>query len=134
MAAASLVPGAAHAQAPLTLRLFTGGQQRPDVMRRVLDAYQARNPTVRVEIEIGGATSDQQQQYLNTVLASRDPALDVILIDVIRPAQWAAARWAEPLDADLSTAVERPARWRRKSLSVLVGFPCSVGGRFLVPA
>ena len=34
----------------------------------------------------------------------------------------------------VSTAVERPARWRRKSLPVLVGFPCSVGGRFLVPA
>ncbi len=34
----------------------------------------------------------------------------------------------------LSTAVEKPARWRRKSLPVLVGFPCSVGGRFLVPA
>ncbi len=101
LAGASLLPAAARAQAPLTLRVFTGGQQRPDVMRRVLDVYQARNPGVRVEIEIGGATSDQQQQYLNTVLASRDPALDVILIDVIRPAQWAAARWAEPLDAYL---------------------------------
>ena len=76
LAAASLLPGAAQAQAPLTLRVFTGGQQRPDVMRRVLDVYQARNPGVRVEIEIGGATSDQQQQYLNTVLASRDSALD----------------------------------------------------------
>ncbi len=39
-----------------------------------------------------------------------------------------------PLLPLLSTAVERPARWRRKSLPVLVGFPCSVGGRFLVPA
>ena len=34
----------------------------------------------------------------------------------------------------VSTAVEKPAKWRRKSLPVLVGFPCSVGGRFLVPA
>ena len=34
----------------------------------------------------------------------------------------------------LSTAAEKPAKWRRKSLPVLVGFPCSVGGRFLVPA
>lgn len=101
MAATTALPRLARAQTPLTLRIFTGGQQRPDVMRRVLDTYQARNPGVRVEIEIGGATSDQQQQYLNTVLASRDPALDVILIDVIRPAQWAAARWAEPLDSYL---------------------------------
>ncbi len=34
----------------------------------------------------------------------------------------------------VSTAAEKPAKWRRKSLPVLVGFPCSVGGRFLVPA
>lgn len=101
IAGASLLPAVARAQAPLTLRVFTGGQQRPDVMRRVLDLYQERTPGVRVEIEIGGATSDQQQQYLNTVLASRDPSLDIMLIDVIRPAQWAAARWAEPLDAYL---------------------------------
>ena len=101
IAGSSLLAAAARAQAPLTLRVFTGGQQRPDVMRRVLDLYQERTPGVRVEIEIGGATSDQQQQYLNTVLASRDASLDVVLIDVIRPAQWAAARWAEPLDAYL---------------------------------
>ena len=101
IAGSSLLAAAARAQAPLTLRVFTGGQKRPDVMRRVLDLYQERTPGVRVEIEIGGATSDQQQQYLNTVLASRDASLDVVLIDVIRPAQWAAARWAEPLDAYL---------------------------------
>jgi multiple sugar transport system substrate-binding protein len=89
---------AVRAQAPVTLRVFTGGQQRPDVMRRILDLYQSRTANVRAEVEVGGATSDQQQQYLNTVLASRDPALDIILIDVIRPAQWSAARWAEPLD------------------------------------
>jgi multiple sugar transport system substrate-binding protein len=101
--ATTVVPLAAPAlaQAPITLRIFTGGQQRPDVMRRILDVYQARNPGVRAEVEVGGATSDQQQQYLNTVLASRDPTLDIALIDVIRPAQWSAARWAEPLDAYL---------------------------------
>ena len=98
LAGAAAAP-ASRAQAPVTLRVFTGGQQRPDVMRRILDLFQERNPGIRAEVEVGGATSDQQQQYLNTVLASRDSALDVMLIDVIRPAQWAAARWAEPLDA-----------------------------------
>jgi multiple sugar transport system substrate-binding protein len=91
--------GLAHAQT--TLRIFTGGQQRPDVMRKILDVYQAKNPTVKIEIEIGGATSEQQQQYLNTVNAGKDTSLDVVLIDVIRPAQWAAAQWAEPLDSYL---------------------------------
>ncbi|MCL6569870.1 MAG: extracellular solute-binding protein, partial [Meiothermus silvanus] len=80
------------------LRVFVGGQQRPDVMRKIFDIYQSRNPSVRVDIETGGATSDQQQQYLTTVLASRDPSIDVLLIDVIRPAQYQASRWADTLD------------------------------------
>src|SRR5688572_11451895 len=42
-----------------------------------------------------------QQQYLTTVLTSQDSAIDVMLIDVVRPAQYAAAGWAEPLDGYL---------------------------------
>ncbi|MEP7183157.1 MAG: ABC transporter substrate-binding protein [Betaproteobacteria bacterium] len=84
-----------------TLRIFTGGQQRPDVMRKIADEYQKKNPNVKIDVEVGGATSEAQQQYLSTVLSSKDSVLDVILIDVIRPAQWAAQGWAEPLDAYL---------------------------------
>src|ERR1700694_443083 len=91
---------AAAASAQTTLRIFTGGQQRPDVMRKIADEYQKKNPNVKVEVEVGGATSEAQQQYLNTVLSSKDAVLDVILIDVIRPAQWAAQGWAEPPERD----------------------------------
>ena len=84
-----------------TLRIFTGGQQRPDVMRKIADEYQKRNPNVKVDVEVGGATSDAQQQYLSTVLSSKDSVLDLVLIDVIRPAQWNAQGWAEPLDGYL---------------------------------
>lgn len=102
LACAAVIGSAGDALAQqTTLRIFTGGQQRPDVMRQILDVYMQRNPGIRAEVEVGGATSDQQQQYLNTVLSSRDAALDVILIDVIRPAQWAAQQWAEPLDSYL---------------------------------
>ncbi|MBI1243477.1 MAG: extracellular solute-binding protein [Alphaproteobacteria bacterium] len=102
--AAPLVLAALPACAQQTnLRIFVGGQQRPDVMRKILDLYQSRTPGVQVEVEVGGATSDQQQQYLNTVLTSHDSAIDVMLIDVIRPAQFAAAGWAEPLDSYLGS-------------------------------
>lgn len=101
LAAALTIAGSTLASAQTTLRIFTGGQQRPDVMRKILDVYQSKNPGVKVDVEVGGATSEQQQQYLNTVLAAKDATLDVVLIDVIRPAQWAAAQWAEPLDSYL---------------------------------
>lgn len=90
--------GDALAQQRTELRIFVGGQQRPEVWERVVAAYEQRNPGIDVVIEVGGATSEAQQQYLSTVLTSRDPALDLILIDVVRPAQYAAAGWAEPLD------------------------------------
>ncbi len=98
---ASFVAGASAAWSQTTLRIFTGGQQRPDVMRKIADEYEKRTPGVKIAVEVGGATSEAQQQYLNTVLTSKDSALDVVLIDVIRPAQWAAAGWAEPLDSYL---------------------------------
>ena len=100
--AAFLAVGTSSAAwAQTTLRIFTGGQQRPDVMRKIVDEYEKRTPGVKVEVEVGGATSEQQQQYLNTVMASKDSALDIMLIDVIRPAQFSATNWAEPLDAYL---------------------------------
>jgi len=83
---ASLAATATPAIADTVLRIFVGGQQRPDVMRKIADEYQKQNPSVRIEVEVGGATSEAQQQYLNTVLAARDSVLDIVLIDVIRPA------------------------------------------------
>jgi multiple sugar transport system substrate-binding protein len=95
---AALAVPTAEALAETTLRVFVGGQQRPDVMRPLLDMYQQRNHGVNVELEVGGATSELQQQYLTTVLTAQDSAIDVMLIDVVRPPQFAAAGWAEPLD------------------------------------
>jgi multiple sugar transport system substrate-binding protein len=97
--AAMLLAG--PAVAATKLRVFIGGQQRPDVVRPLLDRYQAAHPEVTVELEVGGATSELQQQYLSTVLTAKDSTIDVMLIDVVRQAQYAAAGWAEPLDAYL---------------------------------
>src|SRR3954454_19769765 len=82
-AALTCVAGTA-AMAETKLRVFIGGQQRPDGGRPLLDRYQEAHPGVKVELEVGGATSDVQQQYLTTVLSSKDRAIDVMLIDVVR--------------------------------------------------
>lgn len=92
---------ASAAQAETTLRAYVGGQQRPDLMRALFAEYMMANPGVNVKLEVGGASSDLHQKYLNMVLTARDSTLDVFLIDVIRPAQFAGAQWAEPLDAYL---------------------------------
>lgn len=97
---ASLIGAQAFAQT--TLRVFSGGQnQRPDLMRKLFDQYQAKNPGVKIEIETGGATSELQRQYLSTVLNAKDSAIDVFMIDVVNPAQYYSSGWIEPLNAHL---------------------------------
>ncbi len=86
---------AAHAQ---TVKVFVGGQERPEVMRELFARFMVANPGVKIDLETGGATSELQQKYLNTVLSAGDSTLDVFLIDIIRPAQYASAGWIESLD------------------------------------
>ena len=96
-----LVTESAYAQTKL--HAFAGGSgQRPDLMRKLFDQYQAKNPGVTIEMETGGATSELQRQYLSTVLNAKDSAIDVFLIDIVNPAQYAGAGWIEPLNAYLT--------------------------------
>jgi multiple sugar transport system substrate-binding protein len=93
----SLTMGAALAQ-QTTLRVFVGPNQRPDLQAKLFEQYNKANPGVRVEIETGGATSELQRQYLSTVLNAKDSAIDLFLIDIVNPAQYASKGWIEPLD------------------------------------
>jgi multiple sugar transport system substrate-binding protein len=104
---AALGLAAAQAGDPVHLKVYVGGQQRPDIMRELFREYEAANPGVKVTLEIGGATSELHQKYLNMVLTAGDRTLDAFLIDIIRPAQFAAAGWAEPLNAYLGADLER---------------------------
>jgi len=87
------------AHAETVLHVFAGGpQQRTDLTRKMFDEYEKRNPGVKVTLESGGATSELQRQYLSTVLGAKDSTLDVLILDIINPAQYYAAGWIEPLD------------------------------------
>jgi multiple sugar transport system substrate-binding protein len=81
-----------------TLRVFVGPNQRPDLQAKLFEQYSKANPGVKVEIETGGATSELQRQYLSTVLNAKDSAIDLFLIDIVNPAQYASRGWIEPLD------------------------------------
>lgn len=88
--------------ADVQLRIFAGGaNQRPDLIRSLLDDFERKNPGIKVQVETGGATSELQRQYLGTVLGARDSSIDAFVLDVVNPAQFAAAGWLEPLDAHL---------------------------------
>lgn len=92
------------AWADTTLRVFVSSQHRPEIWRKAFDLYEARTPGVKIAIETGGNTSEAQAQYLNTVMSAKDSSLDVMILDVIRPAQYAAAGWTVPFNDVLPDA------------------------------
>jgi multiple sugar transport system substrate-binding protein len=105
----ALVAGLATttAFAQTKLRVFSGGaNQRPDLMRKLFDQYQAKNPGVTIDIETGGATSELQRQYLSTVLNAKDSSIDIYMIDIVNPAQYLGAGWLEPLNAYLGNPAD----------------------------
>ena len=84
------------------IRVFSGGaSQRPDLMRKLFDEFEKKNPGTKIDMETGGATSEAQRQYLSTVLNAKDSAIDLYMIDIVNPMQYARAGWLEPLDAYL---------------------------------
>jgi multiple sugar transport system substrate-binding protein len=108
LSATTLAIGAAQT-GKTELRVFYGSTFRPDIIQPIFERFMKANPGIEVKSELGGATSELQGQYLTTVLAAKDASLDLMLIDVIRPAQFVANGWLEPLDKYLGGDDDRKA-------------------------
>ncbi|KKX33114.1 ABC transporter substrate-binding protein [Rhizobium sp. LC145] len=103
MLTASAVGLALPAFADTELKIYISSQHQPQVWRKVLDQYETKTPGTKVTIETGGNTSEAQAQYLNTIMSAKDASLDVLILDVIRPAQFATAGWTTAFtDKDMS--------------------------------
>jgi multiple sugar transport system substrate-binding protein len=79
------------------VRVFIGSTLRPDIIGPILEEFSAETG-IETELELGGATSEVRDQYLSTILTSRSGDIDLFLMDVVNPPQYAAAGWAEPLN------------------------------------
>lgn len=126
---AALATGPASAETQLKVYLSSQGQ--PAVWRKALDQFEVRNPGIKVMIELGGATSDLQAQYLNTVMSAKDPSLDVLILDVIRPAQFAAAGWLSPFPEKDLHAYLRPYAEANTVEGKVVALPAFADAMFL---
>ncbi len=90
------------------VRVFVGSTLRPDIIGPILESFTAETG-IETEIEEGGATSDVRDQYLSTIFTSRSSDIDVYLMDIVNPAQYAAAGWAEPLGGYFESEAARDA-------------------------
>jgi multiple sugar transport system substrate-binding protein len=65
---------------------------------RAVADFEARHPGLKIVREIGPHSSSAFHDLITQKLKNRDPRLDVFFMDVIWPAEFAAAGWALPLD------------------------------------
>jgi multiple sugar transport system substrate-binding protein len=86
------------------LRFVTWKSEAPAVWNRAIADFERENPGVKVISEIGPQSSTQLHDLLTQKLRNRDTSLDVFVMDVVWPAEFASAGWALPLDRYLAAA------------------------------
>jgi trehalose/maltose transport system substrate-binding protein len=80
------------------LRFVTWKSEVPEVWKQAIADFERQNPGVKVIAEIGPQSSTQLHDLLTQKLRNRDTRLDVFVMDVIWPAEFASAGWALPLE------------------------------------
>jgi ABC-type glycerol-3-phosphate transport system substrate-binding protein len=85
------------------LRFVTWRSEAPEVWNQGIVDFERQNPGVKVISEIGPQSSTQLHDLLTQKLKNRDPRLDVFVMDVIWPAEFASAGWTLPLDRYFTT-------------------------------
>ena len=107
--------------ADLPTRLtFSGSALGPEaeIVGRQLARFSERHPGVEVELRVTPDAADQRHQLYVQWLNARAPDPDVLQLDVIWTAEFAAAGWILPLDGlapdvdDMLPAALEASRWR----------------------
>lgn len=89
------------------LHFVTWKSEAPAVWQQAIADFERDNPGVRVIQEIGPQSSTQLHDLLAQKLKNRDPGLDVFMMDVVWPAEFASASWALPLDRYFTSAARK---------------------------
>lgn len=95
--------GEAPSDGPVTLRLLEGidpGGGWQELARR----FSAEHPGVRVEVVAGPPSSDTRQDMYATAFLAGDATWDLVSMDVVWVAKFAAAGWLLPLENRLAPA------------------------------
>jgi len=89
-----------------TIHFVTWKPNVPEAWEEIYRAFREEHPGITVEVEVGPHSSTAFHDLLTQKLKNRSPDIDVFLMDVIWPPEFAAAGWALPLD-DLVTEAAR---------------------------
>ncbi|NPU85858.1 MAG: extracellular solute-binding protein [Syntrophaceae bacterium] len=81
-----------------TLHFYMWKPNQPEVWDEIIAMFEAEHPGVKIRREIGPHSSTAFHDLLTQKLKNKSRDLDVFLMDVVWPAEFAAAGWAMPLD------------------------------------
>lgn len=96
---ALVLPGCGgEAQDPNTIRLVAWKFNNPGLWRRLADQFEQLHPPLKVALEIAPHSSTAYHDLLTQKLKNRSSEVDVFLMDVVWPPEFASAGWALPLD------------------------------------
>ncbi|TDD42390.1 ABC transporter substrate-binding protein [Nonomuraea terrae] len=96
-------PAAADGRGPITL---TDTQSHEEASRKIIDAWNAAHPDEKVTLDIQPKDADSQRQRLINNAQTKSDAMDVIMLDAVWTAEFAANRWVDELPADMVKADE----------------------------
>ena len=91
-------PSPALVSWPITLHFVTWKADHPQAWDEAIQRFEQAHPHIRVKREIAPHSSTAYHDLLTQKLRNRDVSLDLFFMDVIWPAEFAAAGWALPLD------------------------------------
>ena len=87
-----------RASSPITLHFVTWKADHPRAWDEAIQRFEQVHPHIHIKREIAPHSSTAYHDLLTQKLRNRDVSLDLFFMDVIWPAEFAAAGWALPLD------------------------------------
>jgi multiple sugar transport system substrate-binding protein len=93
---AFLIP--ARVGAETQLRFVTWRSEAARVFQQIIADFEISHPGIKVIQEIGPSSSTEFHDLVTQKLRNRDAEMDVFFMDVVWPAEFAAAGWALPVD------------------------------------
>jgi multiple sugar transport system substrate-binding protein len=80
------------------VRFVTWKPNQPEVWNAAVGRFERTHPDIRIIRQVGPHSSTALHDLLTQKLKNRDRSVDVFFMDVVWPAEFAAAGWALPLD------------------------------------
>lgn len=83
------------------------GKDLTPAASKVVEAFEKKNPNIKVKIEDLPSTSTEQHNVYSTSLSTGDDSIDVVTMDIVWSNEFASSGWLLPLDKYLTSEKQK---------------------------